>query len=155
MKVKNKATRFIISFVLMCAMIITSAVPAFAAGAEDWSSSTKTYVGSMHMTDNNLTQVKTIKRTGTLQIVGHYYGEDAHDDVSHIRINSQIRYAYGGAIGNASITKDDNRSGLVDFEVTCPVSYGQQVQIFFDASSISNPPGYYRRAFIEYWYYIS
>ena len=40
MKVKNKATRFIISFVLMCAMIITSAVPAFAAGAEDWSSST-------------------------------------------------------------------------------------------------------------------
>lgn len=49
MKVKNKATRFIISFVLMCAMIITSAVPAFAAGAEDWSSSTKTYVGSMHM----------------------------------------------------------------------------------------------------------
>ena len=56
MKVKNKATRFIISFVLMCAMIITSAVPAFAAGAEDWSSSSKTY-GSMHMTDNNLTQV--------------------------------------------------------------------------------------------------
>ena len=142
MKVKNKATRFIISFVLMCAMIITSAVPAFAAGAEDWSSSTKTYVGSMHMTDNNLTQVKTIKRTGTLHIVGHFYGEDAHAAVSPIRLTAQIRYAYGGAIGNASITKDDNRSGL-------------QVQIFFDASSISNPPGYYRRAFIEYWYYIS
>ena len=141
MKVKNKATRFIISFVLMCAMIITSAVPAFAAGAEDWSSSTKTYVGSMHMTDNNLTQVKTIKRTGTLHIVGHFYGEDAHAAVSPIRLTAQIRY--------------DNRSGLVDFEVTCPVSYGQQVQIFFDASSISNPPGYYRRAFIEYWYYIS
>ena len=155
MKVKNKATRFIISFVLMCAMIITSAVPAFAAGAEDWSSSTKTYVGSMHMTDNNLTQVKTIKRTGTLHIVGHFYGEDAHAAVSPIRLTAQIRYAYGGAIGNASITKDDNRSGLVDFEVTCPVSYDQQVQIFFDASSISNPPGYYRRAFIEYWYYIS
>ena len=118
-------------------------------------SSTKTYVGSMHMTDNNLTQVKTIKRTGTLHIVGHFYGEDAHAAVSPIRLTAQIRYAYGGAIGNASITKDDNRSGLVDFEVTCPVSYGQQVQIFFDASSISNPPGYYRRAFIEYWYYIS
>ena len=155
MKVKNKATRFIISFVLMCAMIITSAVPAFAAGSEDWSSSTKTYVGSMHMTDNNLTQVKTIKRTGTLHIVGHFYGEDAHAVECPFILTALFRYAYGGAIGKASITKDDNRSGLVDFEVTCPVSYGQQVQIFFDASSISNPPGYYRRAFIEYWYYIS
>ena len=135
MKVKNKATRFIISFVLMCAMIITSAVPAFAAGAEDWSSSTKTYVGSMHMTDNNLTQVKTIKRTGTLHIVGHFYGEDAHAAVSPIRLTAQIRYAYGGAIGNASITKDDNRSGLVDFEVTCQVTVNKSKSSLMQVAS--------------------
>lgn len=155
MKLQKRTYRFLCSLILSFALLLTSAFPTFAAGTEDWSNSTRTYVGSMHMTNYNLTPVKTIKRSGTLHIVGHFYGEDAHAAVSPIKLTAQIRRANGGVIGNASTVKVDNRSGLIDFEVSCPVSSGQKVQIYFDASSISNPPGYYRQAFVEYWYYIS
>ncbi len=155
MKTKKSILAFIMSIaIIVCAMLTITTSPAFAAGTEDWSSSSMTYVGSMHMTNNNLTKVKTIRRSGTLHIVGHFYGEDAHAASSPIRLTAEIRRAYGGGT-LASTVKNDNRSGLVDFEVSCHVNNGDQLQIFFDASSISNPPGYYRQAFIEYWYYIS
>lgn len=155
MEAKKSIPKFIFGIaIVVCAMLAITATPAFAAGTEDWSNTSRTYVGSMHMTNNNLTQVKTIRRSGTLHIVGHFYGEDAHAASSPIRLTAEIRRAYGGGT-LASTVKNDNRSGLIDFEVSCPVTNGQQLQIYFDASSISNPPGYYRKAFIEYWYYIS
>ena len=145
--------RFILNFALVCALLLTMAIPTLAAGTEDWANTSKTYVGSMHLTNNTLSPVKTIKKAGTLHIEGRFYGEDQDADISPIKLTAEIRNTSGTTL--ASTVRTDDRSGFVNFSMSCPVSYGQQVRIYFDASSISNPPGYYRKAYIEYWYYIS
>lgn len=163
---KTSFLRIFSSITIAICIILTTFSPAFAAekeessaitpraGVETWSNSSSTYVGSMHMQNNNLSPVKTIGRSGTLHIWGHFYGEDANAASSPIQLRAEIRQASGSAINGNYCLVRDNRSGLVHFSTSCAVTAGQKVQIYFDASSISNPPGYYRQAYIEYYYYI-
>ena len=41
------------------------------------------------------------------------------------------------------------------FFITTQVTAGQKIQLFFDASSINNPPGFYRKAWVDYDAYLA
>lgn len=153
---EDTVTRIFISIAIICALLMMTPFTTFAAvtaGTENWGNSTSTYVGSMHLTNNTLSPVKTITKSGTLHIVGNFTGEDIDADTSPIKLTAQVRKTSGEIL--TSTTEYDTRNGLVQFSMSCSVTNGDQLRIFFDASSISNPPGYYRKAYVEYWYYIS
>ena len=118
------------------------------AGNETWTGSG--FGGSYTFTDYNLTPVKTMGASGTLLIYGSFYGNDGYASASPIKLTAQIR-STSGAI-RAETVRVDNRSGNVSFAMSCTVSKGDQIQLYFDASSIANPPGIYRSAYITYNY---
>lgn len=121
------------------------------AGTETWYGSG--FGGSYTFTDYNLTPVKTMGKSGTLVISGSFRGTDGYADVSPIKLTAQIRPAYSSSAKGSTVVVD-NGSGATSFAVTCSVSKGEQIQLFFDASSVANPPGIYRSAYIEYDYAI-
>ena len=121
------------------------------AGTETWYGSG--FGGSYTFTDYNLTPVKTMGKGGTLVISGSFRGTDGYADVSRIQLTGQIRSAYSGAVKASTLVVDD-RSGATSFVMSCQVSQGEKIQLFFDASSVANSPGIYRSAYIEYNYAI-
>lgn len=120
------------------------------AGNETWTGSG--FGGAFRFTNNNLTPVKTIGKTGTLTVTGYFYGDDGYADVSPVELTFQIRSTSGQVL--ASTVVPDTLNGSIPFAVSCKVTQGQQIQLFMDASSISNPPGIYRSAYVAYNYYI-
>lgn len=120
------------------------------AGEETWTGSG--FGGSYRFTDYNLTPVKTMGQSGTLLISGSFYGDDGYANSSRIKLTAQIRSTSG--VVRASTVVVDDRSGATYFAVSCNVSAGDRIQIYFDASSIANPPGIYRSAYVEYDYAI-
>ena len=120
------------------------------AGNETWTGSG--LAGNYTFYNNNLTPVKTMGKSGTLLIYGSFYGDDGYADVSPIQLTAQIRSTSGAV--KATTVRVDDRSGATSFSISCPVSYGEQIQLFFDASSVANPPGIYRSAHVTYYYAI-
>ena len=120
------------------------------AGTETWYGSG--FGGSYRFTDYNLTPVKTMGQSGTLVISGSFYGDDGYANSSPIKLTAQIRSTSGAV--RASTVVVDTRAGYIHFTVSCPVSSGDKIQLYFDASSIANPPGIYRSAYVEYNYAI-
>ena len=120
------------------------------AGNETWTGSG--FGGAYRFTNYNLTPVKTMGSSGTLVISGTFYGSDGYADVSPIQLTAQIRSTSGAV--RAQTVRVDDRSGAVSFSISCSVSRGDQIQLFFDASSIANPPGIYRSAYVSYDYAI-
>ena len=118
------------------------------AGNETWTGSG--LAGNYTFRDYNLTPIKTMGKSGTLLIYGSFYGDDGYADVSPIQLTAQIR-STSGAVKTSTVRVDD-RSGATSFSISCPVSYGEQIQLFFDASSVANPPGIYRSAHVTYYY---
>ena len=118
------------------------------AGNETWTGSG--FGGSYTFTNYNLTPVKTMGTSGTLLIYGTFYGNDGYSDVSPIKLTVQIRSTSGAV--RAQTVRVDDLSGAVSFSVSCSVSKGDTIQLYFDASSIANPPGIYRKAFVSYNY---
>ena len=118
------------------------------AGTETWYGSG--FGGSYRFTDYNLTPVKTMGKSGTLVISGSFYGDDGYANSSRIKLTAQIR-STSGAVKASTIVVDD-RSGSTFFAVSCNVSAGEKIQLYFDASSIANPPGIYRSAYVSYNY---
>ena len=127
-----------------------SATAETRAGNETWTGSG--FGGAYTFTDYNLTPVKTMGKSGTLVITGNFTGVDGHANVSPIKLTAQIRNTNGTVKSQTVVV--DTRNGYVGFTVSCSVSKGEQIQLYFDASSISNPPGYYRSAYVEYDYAI-
>ena len=120
------------------------------AGNETWTNSG--HGGDYTFNNNNLTPVKTMGKSGTLLISGYFYGTDGFASSSPIKLTVQIRSTSGTTLVSRSFV--DDRSGNVPFSISVNVSAGQQVQLFFDASSIANPPGIYRSAYVYYNYAI-
>ena len=116
------------------------------AGNETWVGSG--FGGSYTFTDYNLTPVKTMGQSGTLVISGIFRGTDGYANVNRIKLTVQIRSTSGSV--KASTVVVDDRSGSTAFSVSCSVSQGEAIQLFFDASSVANPPGIYRSAFVDY-----
>ena len=120
------------------------------AGTETWYGSG--FGGSYSFTNYNLTPVKTMGNSGTLVISGSFYGDDGYANSSPIKLTAQIRSTSG--VVKASTVEVDDRSGATFFSVVASVSAGEKIQLFFDASSIANPPGIYRSAHVSYDYAI-
>ena len=118
------------------------------AGAETWTGSG--LGGNYTFYNNNLTPIKTMGQGGTLLIYGSFYGDDGYADVSPIKLTAQIR-STSGAVKARTVVPDDN-SGAASFSVSASVYQGEQIQLFFDASSIANPPGILRSAHVLYYY---
>ena len=118
------------------------------AGEETWTGSG--FGGAFTFKDYNLTPVKTMGKTGTLLISGYFYGDDGYADSSPIRLTFQIRSTSGTVL--VSRTFDDTRNGAIPFAISCNVTQGQKIRLFMDASSIANPPGPTRVAYIAYDY---
>ena len=118
------------------------------AGNETWTGSG--FGGAYRFTDYNLTPIKTMGSSGTLLIYGSFYGDDGYSDVSPIKLTAQIRNT-NGTVRTETVRVDD-RSGHVSFAMSCSVSKGDQIQLFFDASSVANPPGILRSAYVTYNY---
>lgn len=112
------------------------------AGTETWYPGSA-LAGDYTFTNNNTTPVKTMGGSGTLEISGNFYGADGYASASPIKLTVRIQSTSGTVL--ASTIAVDDRSGSTPFAVSCPVSQGQKVQIFFDASSVSNPPEFIAR----------
>ena len=158
---RKKLKRLLISLVVSATMLVTTVCPAFAAeetttvetetvspraGTETWTGSG--HGGSYTFNNYNLTPVKTMGESGRLLISGSFYGTDGYASSSPIKLTVQIRSTSGAILVNRSFV--DDRSGNVPFSISVNVTAGQKVQLYFDASSIANPPGIYRSAFVEY-----
>ena len=117
------------------------------AGTETWYTGTS-FAGEYTFTDTNTTPVKTMGNSGTLTISGSFYGADGYASASPIKLTVKIRTTSGTVL--ASTVAVDDRSGSTSFAVSCNVVQGQQLQIFFDASSVANPPGILRKAHVAY-----
>ena len=120
------------------------------AGTETWYGSG--FGGSYTFTNYNLTPVKTMGKSGTLVISGSFHGADGYANSSPIKLTAQIRSTSG--VVKASTVEVDDRSGATFFSVVASVSAGEKIQLYFDASSIANPPGIYRSAYVSYDYAI-
>ncbi len=162
----RKVKRFLVGIVAIATMLVTTISPAFAstdldvnadesvesveprAGTETWTGSG--FGGSYTFTDTNTTPVKTMGKSGTLLISGYFYGDDGYASSHPIVLTVEIRSTSGAVLGRTSVI--DDRSGAVDFAVSAPVSAGQKIQLFFDASSAYSSPGIYRSAYVNYYY---
>ncbi len=164
-KIKKKIRRLLVGLVATASMLIATVSPAFAAedtgsmevetvspraGNETWTGSG--FGGDYTFTNNNLTPVKTMGKSGTLLISGYFYGTDGFASSSPIKLTVQIRSTSGTILVSRSFV--DDRSGNVPFSISANVTAGQQVRLFFDASSIANPPGIYRSGHVSYSYYL-
>ena len=164
-KLKKRIKRLLVGLVATASMLIATVSPALAAdvketesevtdsvilraGNETWTGSG--FGGAYTFTNNNLTPVKTMGKSGRLLISGYFYGTDGFASSSPIALTVEIRNTSGAVLGRTYV--NDNRSGNVPFAVSASVSAGQQIQLFFDASSIANPPGIYRSAYVNYDY---
>ena len=162
---RKKLKRLLISLVVSATMLVTTVCPAFAAeetttvetetvspraGTETWTGSG--FGGAYTFNNYNLTPVKTMGKSGRLLISGYFYGTDGYASSSPIVLTVEIRTTSGTVLGRTTVY--DNRSGNVPFAVSANVTAGQQIQLFFDASSVANPPGIYRSAFVAYNFYL-
>ena len=117
------------------------------AGTETWYPGSA-LAGDYTFTNNNTTPVKTMGGSGRLIISGDFYGADGYASASPIKLTVRIQSTSGAIL--ASTVAVDDRSGSTPFAVSCNVSQGDRIQIFFDASSVANPPGIYRKAHVVY-----
>ena len=117
------------------------------AGTETWYGGSA-LAGDYTFENNNLTPVKTMGQSGTLRISGSFYGADGYASASPIKLTVEIRSTSGAVLARTIAT--DDRTGSTPFGLSCNVTQGQRIQIFFDASSIANPPGIYRSAHVTY-----
>lgn len=118
------------------------------AGNETWNGSG--LAGNYTFNNYNLTPVKTMGKSGTLLIHGSFYGDDGFATSSPIKLTVEIRTTSGVVKARTVVT--DDHSGAAAFSVAATVSAGEQIQLYFDASSIANPPGIYRSAHVTYYY---
>lgn len=161
-KVKSELMRCFACLSLVAAMFLT-ALPVQAAGVEDWGSSSGPDE-SIRVTDTNLTPVKTITKSGTLKISYITIPCKSGFSVCHcsdpepweyppVKVTVQIREAYTGRVLASSTTNqlDYNAS------VSCYVTSGMKVQIFFDVSTADgySKPGPLRKAHFNYCYGIN
>lgn len=161
--------RLLIGMLTAVTMLTATVAPAFAAEEHSDSSTeflnesdsvvtragNETWTGSGHggsytFTNNNLTPVKTMGKSGRLLISGYFYGNDGYASSHPIILTVQIRSTSGAVLGSTQVY--DTRNGNVEFAVSANVSAGQQIQLFFDASSAGSSPGIYRSAYVNYGY---
>jgi PBP1b-binding outer membrane lipoprotein LpoB len=135
--------------ILTAAVIIISccSVQAYAAGTEDWGAAQKTKVGTMNVYNQNTTPVKTITRTGTLNLWYLYTKGDSYDGDVMVKITVYVN-------GVKKSYYEHTHAGSEELIPTCQVSAGDKVQILTDVCTITGSSSHYRSAKITYSYAI-
>lgn len=146
---KTLKKRVLSLIAVLMVSIMAFSVPAMAAGVETWYSSLVTEP-TMVVTNNNLTPVKTMGTSGTLHITASIKGRPDLEPSGcpKVQMTVQIRDLSGNVLASGTVRED---AFMPQVNLECSVTKGQQVQIFFDVSSVSyNPNGNYRVGQITY-----
>lgn len=154
---KKKFSRIILVVALAIMAMITTSLPAFAAGTETWSQQYGPWE-NMRVTNKNTTPVKTMGRTGTLRIATNVTpckkgvcncSDNEPSSYPPVVVTCKIlSYPSGTVLAQGKV----NEYGLLSITTSRKMKVGEKVQIFFDVSSKNNPPGPYRKAHIQYAY---
>lgn len=162
--IKSRFFRLVICLALVFSMSCANVMPTFAAGVETWGD--KTAVGPtehIRVTDYSWTPLKTMGRDGYLSINNFTYKcapgycgckDQEPSGWSHIKVYIKIVDIDTGAIlGEQTFGTHQ----IISDKVTTrnPVHKGQRIKVFFDVSSVDNPPGPFRKAHIDFWYSFS
>lgn len=148
---RNYKKKIIISIFAVMMMCLTSVHPVIAA--ETWTIAGGNYDADYTFTDDNLTPYKIIGDTGTLVVYGYFFKDDSGD--SNIKLTAQIRDYPSGKILAQEVVENNDYPFSNNFMISTNVYSGQRIQLYFDASSINNPPGFYRKAYVNYSAYIT
>lgn len=126
-----------------------------AAANETWYINHPNYEATYTLTDTNLTPYKIMGDSANLVIFGNFKKADTGN--SNIKLTVEIRdYPSGRVLTDAKTVVDNtNYPNTNMFFVSAKVYKGQKIQIFFDASSINNPPGFFRKAWVDYDAYLA
>lgn len=140
--------KMIITSVFFITVMCLSTITASAAGQEVWSFG-NTYTSEYTFTDTNLTPIKTISGNGVMYVSGDFWKADT--GASDIGLTIQVReYPSGKILGQSYSPNPLRPNDPTYFSVAAEVYNGQRIQLWFDASSISNPPGFFRSAHVKY-----
>ncbi len=151
----NKIKKIITSVMLVIAMCVLTAQPALAAtNNEIWYiDHYGNYKASYTFTDTNLTPYKIMGNTANLVVFGKF--KKADTGRSNIKLTVQIRDYPSGRVLDQMVVDNTNYPNTNMFFLATTVTAGQKIQLFFDASSINNPPGFYRKAWVDYDSYLA
>ncbi len=149
---KRKISVCLLAALMLCSMFSTTALATQnvvalgsrteygilpMAGTETWYAGVGD-AGSFTMQGFNITPVKTMGDSGTLEIFGYYSQADGLGAVSLI---VEIREAYTGRV----IASNDGDG--YEFSLSTPVTKGQKIQIYFGVKGNSS-----RKVSISYGY---
>lgn len=150
----KKFKKIIASFILVLSMFVLYTQPAMAATNETWYiNHDGNYHSEYTLTNNNLTPYKIMGDSANLVVFGDFCKADT--GASNIKLTVEIRDYPSGRVLASTVVNNTNYPNSNMFFLYAPVSAGQKIQIFFDASSINNPPGFYRKAFVSYDSYLA
>lgn len=148
-----KKGKIITSFLLIVAMLTLTVQTAFAAEGEIWYKNGR-YPAEYTITDTNLTPYKVINETGVLVVYGHFWKADSAS-YSNVKLTVEIR-EYGTNTVLKRVVAENTQYPYGDpFYIEANVQAGQKIQLFFDVSSIDNPPGPLRQATVKYEAYFA
>ncbi len=104
------------------------------------------------MEDTNTTKPKLLGNSGKLVVYGNFYKDDS--GASNIKLTAKLLEYPSGRVLDETEVSNTNFPSSNNFILSAYVQHGTQVQLFFDASSINNPPGFFRKAHLHYTAYI-
>ena len=149
-KILNKRLIRIISLLLVVIFVGRQNITQVkASGIETWRKGSYT-VGTMDITNNNLTPVKTIEGSGTLSVWARFEGRLDSASYPPIVVKVQIRNTSGQVLQSFEVKEQDAGWNVMSTGIS--VQNSQKIQIFFDVCSQYNPPGPYRMARVTYGY---
>lgn len=140
--------RILLTMVLVLGIMLQSITTVSAAGNETWNLGSRT-VGSMTVTDNTYTYVKTMGATANLNIWINFSRADS-SSYPPIKVTMKVFDADSGALITYMVVNEEQGNQKSQLGLT--VRNGQRLKLFFDVSSQYNPPGAYRKANITYGY---
>lgn len=143
-----KTRKIITSFIIIAAMLILTVQTAFAAEGEIWYKDRR-YPAEYTITDTNLTPYKVMDESGVLVIYGHFWKADSAS-YSNVKLTVEIREYGTNRVLNRVVAYNTQYPFGDPFFIDANVTAGQKIQIFFDVSSIDNPPGPLRKATVTY-----
>lgn len=153
---KRKISRSIFALMLAVVALLSTTVTAFAAGTETWSEKSGPWE-KMRVTNKNTTPIKTMGRSGKLNIavsISGCRGDGCNgtEPTSYppVKVTCKIlSYPSGEVLGTATASEPLGTCNVVTYR---SLNVGEKIQLFFDVSSQYNPPGAYRKAHISYAY---
>jgi len=135
-------------------MLFSNTGLAYAAGVETWNPGI-VEIGSFTFDNNNTTPAKTINGSHA-QIYVRWRKADSDRGLGDVKLTMQIRDTKGNALTEKYVFYyDDPVDGYVTDTISLNVTPGQQIRIWFDASSAGQSNGNYRSIYIKnFWAFI-